>query len=238
MTKKKYIHITMISVIIGFMLAVQYNTVQSPAQKETTDVWEIRQQLAEEKRLHSQLLSSLREANDTIQQYENAESTNPELILSSTVDEMRKQLGIESVEGAGFTIHIRPSEEAIAYGYEIKEISPSLLIRLVNDIYRYKGQYVEIDGQRLTYASAIRDINGQTTVNGSPISRTDCIINVISTSEKDATKLYNHLLSSSFMDEFYIDNFSLTIEEPKQQMTISGASVQVDTLHLQEQKGE
>ena len=70
MTQKMYIHITIISFIIGFMLAVQYNTVQNPEKQETIDVWEIRQDLSDEQKRHSQLLTEIRQAQDTVSKYE------------------------------------------------------------------------------------------------------------------------------------------------------------------------
>ena len=236
--KKGYLHITIISTIIGFMLAVQYNTVQNTEKVETTDIWEIRQQLSEEKKQYSELLEEIRKANAIVRQYEEEEISNPELILAETVEGLRKQIGIETVEGPGLEIEITPSEEAITLGYEINEIPPLLLIRLVNDIYRYNGKYIEIDGQRLGIYSAIRDINGRTTINGVAINKDNCVIKIVGQAEEDVQKLYNYLLSSTFMDEFYIDNLSLKINEPQSLVSVKGSDFNVITDHLQEVKGE
>ena len=237
MTKKNYIHITIISAIVGFMLAVQYNTTQSPENNETSDVWEIRQQLSEEKKLHLEYLQAIRSANEKIEQYENDEEQSPHLILQETLFDLRKQIGIEKVQGSGIEIVIEPSAEAIAMGFSIEEIPPSLLIRLVNDMYRYKAHYIEIGGKRLTYSSAIRDINGKTTVNSEPIDKTNTVIKVVTDSAEDTQKLYNHLLASTFADEFYIDNFSFTIGQPTT-VELSNLNVNLNLQHLQQVEGE
>ena len=233
-----YIHITIISFIIGLMLAVQYNTVQNPKKQETIDVWEIRQDLSDEQKRHSQLLTEIRQAQDTIRKYEDEELDNPEAILTQTVDQLKEIAGVKAVTGTGLVLTISPSLEAVEYGYEIKEISPSLLIRLVNDIYRYKGQYVEIGGQRLIYSSAIRDINGKTTVGSVPLGKTEIEIKVITATEEEASKLYNHLLASTFMDEFFIDNMMLQVGQPQEAITIKATDVEINQSYLTEYKGD
>ena len=232
------IHITIISFIIGLMLAVQYNTVQNPEKQETIDVWEIRQDLSDEQKRHSLLLTEIRQAQDTIRKYEDEELDNPEAILTQTVDQLKEIAGVKAVTGTGLVLTISPSLEAVEYGYEIKEISPSLLIRLVNDIYRYKGQYVEIGGQRLIYSSAIRDINGKTTVGSVPLGKTEIEIKVITATEEEASKLYNHLLASTFMDEFFIDNMMLQVGQPQEAITIKATDVEINQSYLTEYKGD
>ncbi|MFF5993224.1 DUF881 domain-containing protein [Lysinibacillus sp. KU-BSD001] len=238
MTRKMYIHITLISFIIGLMLAVQYNTVQSPEKKETTDVWEIRQDLSDEKKLHSELLTNIRQAQDIVRKYEDKELGDPEAILAQTVEDLQEAAGLKEVTGPGITISITPSPELIAFGYEINEISPSLLIRLVNDIYRYKGHYIELNGQRVIHSSAIRDINGKTTVGSVPIGKTNVEMIVITETEEEAAKLYNHLMASSFMDEFFIDNMMLTVEQPETTLTVRATDMDIRNTYLTEHKGD
>jgi uncharacterized protein YlxW (UPF0749 family) len=238
MTKKTTIHITVISFIIGFMLAVQYNTVQSPEKVESTDIWEIRQNLSDEKTRHSELLTQIRQAQETVRQYEDEELDNPEAILVQTVDQLKAAAGLQEVSGPGLVLNIDPSEELIEFGYTVEEISPQLLIRLVNEIYRYKGHYVEIGGQRLVHSSAIRDINGKTTVNGIPIGKANVEIKVLTETEEEAAKLYNYLLASSFMDEFFIDNMLLTVEEPQSSITVDATDMEIRSTYLTEYKGD
>ena len=233
-----YIHITIISFIIGIMLAVQYNTVQNPEKQETVDVWEIRQDLLDEQKRHSQLLDEIRQAQDTVRKYEDEELDNPEAILAQTVNQLKEVVGLKEVTGPGILLTISPSLEAMEFGYEINEISPSLLIRLVNDIYRYKGHYVEIGGQRLIHSSSIRDINGKTTVDSVPLGKTGIEIKVITATEEEAGKLYNHLMASTFIDEFFIDNMMLQVGQPQDAITIKATDVKISNRYLTEYKGD
>lgn len=220
MTKKMYRNITIISFIIGFMLAVQYNTVQNPTERTTVDIWEIRQQLSAEQERHSELLTAISELSETVNKYEDAEFDNPEILLQQTVDQLKERAGILPVEGPGLTLSVGTSPELLGLGYEIEPVSPELLIRLINDLNRYNARAIEVDGKRLSYNSAIRDINGKTTINGEPVQTTDIEINIITFTYEQAEKMKNHLLASSFQDEFYIDNLVLTIHEAEQNVQI------------------
>lgn len=220
MTKKMYRNITIISFVIGFMLAVQYNTVQDPAERTTVDIWEIRQQLFAEQEQHSELLTAISELTETVNKYEDAEFDNPEVLLQQTVDQLKERAGMLPVEGPGLTLTVGSSPELIGLGYEIKPVSPELLIRLINDLNRYNARAIEVDDKRLSYNSAIRDINGKTTINSEAIQNTDIEINIITFTYEQAEKMKNHLLASTFQDEFYIDNLVLTIHEAEQNILI------------------
>lgn len=220
------------------MLAVQYNTVQNPTERDTRDIWEIRQELANEQKRHSELLSSISTSAEIVNKYEDVEFNNPEQIIEETVKELKRQAGALPLVGPGVTLIIEPSLELMQYGYEIKPISPQLLIRLMNDLYRHNVQAVEIDGQRLTIHSAIRDINGQTTINSVPIDQTNIEIKVITANFEGAEKLSSALLASSYRDEFYIDNLQLTILAAQEQMRIDSTVDLPNYEFLIETKGE
>lgn len=220
------------------MLAVQYNTVQNPAERETRDIWEIRQELASEQKRHSELLSHISELSEVVEKYEDTEFTNPEQIIQETVDQLQRQAGVLPMTGAGLTLMIEPSRELLQFGYEIQPISPQLLIRLLNDLYRHGAKAVEIDGQRVTMHSAIRDINGKTTINSMPIDETNIEIKVITANGADAEKLSNVLLASTYRDEFFIDNLQLTIQPAQQHIRIDSTVNLPRTDYLAEIKGD
>lgn len=209
------------SFIIGLMVAVQYNTVKEPSERDTRDSWEIRQELSEEKKRHSQLLSEILTLNEIVNEYKNTETEDQGEILTNTVEQLRQKAGLLEVTGPGIVVTIKPAMELVQAGFPIEPVSPQLLYRLVNEINRFDGQYIEIDGQRIVHTTAIRDINGATTVNGIPISETFIEIKIITESYEKAEKLNNYLNVSSFKDAFYIDNLNLVIGKPVRGLTIS-----------------
>lgn len=227
-----YMHITIVSFIIGFMLFVQYNTVQNPTVRDTKDIWEIRSELAEEQQRHSNLLNSIRSVNETISKYEDDNLTSPQQILEGTVDELQIQVGGKSVSGPGLIIDIEPSKEVVYFGYEVESIPPMLLIRLVNELNRNNAAYIEIGGQRITLWSAIRDINRETTINGQALGKASTQIKVITKSEEQAQKLYNYLLASSISDNFYIDNLNFNVNEVEENLTIESTNDAIKNVFL------
>lgn len=238
MNKKIVTRITIVSFIVGLMIAVQYNTVQNPTTRDTRDIWAIRQELSEEKKRHSELLSEIETYNDLIKEYENNEKEQQADLLENTVEDLNEQVGLTSVTGPGVILNISPAIELINSGYSIENISPDLLIRLVNEIYHYNGLYVEIDGQRLTHTSAIREINGETTVNSVPID-TEVEMKVITDSYEKAEKLYGYLFASTFKDDFYLDNLNLTINKAQSDITIAPYDGKLSSQYLvEDNKGE
>ncbi|TWT07440.1 DUF881 domain-containing protein [Planococcus sp. CPCC 101016] len=238
MKKRILTRFTVIMFIIGLMTAIQYNTINEPHIRDTRDSWEIRQELAREKQLHSQLLSEIGSLDETLDKYGAAADASPEQALRETAGELRKAAGLAETTGPGIEIFVEPSLEAVAMGLEIEGISPDLLIRLVNEINRYNGLYVSIDGKRIINTTAIRDINGQTTVNTKPVQTPPFSLKIISGSMEESEKLYNHLLASRILDDFYIDNLTLNVSEPQNDMMIEAYDGTIDTKHLQASEGE
>lgn len=239
MQKKYYIRFTLVLFILGLMISILYNTIQNPTERDTRDIWAIRQELTEEKQLRSELLAKIRSLNGVIDQYEENASTSPRVILNETVDNLRMQAGLTNIEGPGLILRVEPAEELVAMGYDIKEVSPDLLIQLVNEMYRNNGENVEIDGNRIVQTTSIRDINGQTTVNSIPLKEVPFEIRVGTSTFDDAEKLYNYLFSSSISDSFYLDNFKLVIERPKEKLRITAYDKELKNSYLIEaDKGE
>jgi len=230
---------TIVLLIIGLMIAIQYNTVKSPEVRDTRDIWAIRNELATEKNLHSELLSEIRELDSTIHTYESLEDKNTGKVLTETVDKLYQQAGMTDLSGPGIVIKVQPSKESIAYGIPISGISPDLLTRFVNDLNSFKGNYLEVDGKRFTTLSSIRDINGITAVNGLNVSTPPFEMKIITQSFSDGEKLYNYLLASSIHDDFYLDNLILEIDKPKNDVKIRGWHEKFENIYLNElPKGE
>lgn len=206
--------------IIGLMIAVQYNTIQKPAERDTRDIWAIREELAEEKQRHSTLLADIRSLNEVVGRYEQSEKNNLQVVLNDTVEQLKQQAGLTDITGPGVILRVEPAPELVAMGYEMKEISPDLLTQLLNELFKYGAASVAIDGNRIVQTSAIRDINGRTTVNSVALSSPPFEIYVGTNTYKAAQKMYNSIQASTFIDSFYLDNFKLVIEEPVAQLTI------------------
>lgn len=94
-----------------------------------------------------------------------------------------------------------------------------------------------MDGKRIVYSSAIRDVNGRTTVNNLTIKKAPFTIKIGTLTLEDAKKMYNQLQASPIGDNFYIDNLRLTIGEPEDEVTIQAFDQSVNMEFLQEVPG-
>jgi uncharacterized protein YlxW (UPF0749 family) len=207
--------------------------------RDTRDVWAIRQELAAEKKIHSELLSDLRELDKTIDTYQASKEENAGKALLDTVDKLYEQAGMTDMEGPGLVIQINPSSESVAFGLPIEGISPDLLTRFLNEINRVKGNSIEIDGKRFTKLSSIRDINGKTTVDGLNVSAPPISVKIITQTFANSEKLFNTLHASEIHDDFYLDNLILEIGEPEKDIKIRGWKERYTNLFLKElPKGE
>lgn len=229
-----YARFTLILLIVGFMLAVQYNTVQQPEKRDTRDIWEIRQELSVEKKRHSELLSNIQSVNQTITKYESIQSESPVLALNETLDDLRRRAGLTEVISPGLVLTVQPSLESQVLGQTITGISPQLLVRLLNEVNRFKGHHIDVDGKRIVTSSPIRDINGQTTVNSLNVRTPPFKIRIGTDTFADAELLYNHLQSSMIADDFFIDNLTLIIGEPVRELKIPAFNQSLHTNYLNE----
>ena len=152
------------------MIAVQYNTIKQPAERDTRDIWAIREELAEEKQRHSALLAEIRSLNEVVGRYEQSEKANLQSALNETLNRLKLQAGLTEVTSPGVILRVEPAPELVEMGYEIKEITPDLLTQLLNALFKNNAASVSIDGNRVVQTTAIRDINGKTTVNSVPLS--------------------------------------------------------------------
>lgn len=233
MKKKVVSRFTMILFVIGLMTAIQFNTINEPDSRDTRDVWEIRQELSREKQLHSELLSEIGTLDETLAKYEEASDDSPEQALKETVQELQQEAGLTEISGPGLQVNIEPSQEAIVTGQNIEQISPTLLIRFVNEINRFKGIDLSIDGKRIINTTPIRDINGRTTINGKPIGTPPVEVKIAAGSMENAEKLYNYLKASPILDNFYIDNLSVDVMQPQEEITVEAYSEELMLEHLE-----
>lgn len=225
--------------IIGIMMAVQYNTIQKPTERDTRDVWALREELSEEKKRHSTLLAEIRTLTEVVNRYEQSADENPKVVIGETIERLKGQAGLSTITSPGVKIRIEPAQELIEMGYEVKELSPDLLIQITNALFKSEAINVSIGGNRVVQTTAIRDINGETTVNGEPLNSPPFDILVGTESYDAAKQIYNSLQASTLADSFYLDNFDLIIEEPTDQLTITAFDNPLTNDYLTEvKKGE
>jgi uncharacterized protein YlxW (UPF0749 family) len=202
--------------VIGFMIAIQFQTVQEPDVRDTRDTWQLREDLLKEKELQSKLIKEIRLNEEKLAKYETEREQSKEQALRETLNELKEEAGLTDVKGPGMILSIEPIIEGVYPNEMVGSISPDLLRRLVNELNMHGAKHISIDGQRLINTSVIRDINRETKVNGHSLSRLPIEIKVITENSQKAEKLYNQLQVSKAIEDFFIDNLRVQIMKPAQ----------------------
>lgn len=205
----------MIAAIVGFMIAIQFQTVKKPAERDTRDDWQLREALLKEKEVQSKLLNEIRSNDEKLAVYESKKKQSKEEVLRGTLQELKLEAGMSAVSGPGVILTIEPVEETIKLGEPVtKVVSPDLLKRLLNELNMDEAKYVSIDGQRIINTTVIRDINKETKIDGHTVRTLPIEVKVIADNLSKAEKLYNRMQVSKSAEEFFIDNLRLTVSKP------------------------
>lgn len=213
----KGLSFSVLTMIFGLMLAIQFQSIKEPAVRDTRDMWQLREALKQEQEIQTNLLLEIRKYEELIDTYENDKSQSAEKTLKETLEELKKEAGITKVTGSGITITIEPLFDEEVAQTEVENIAPDLLKRLLNELNSYGAEHIAISDRRVVNTTVIRDINGQTKMDGYSLNSYPLEIKVIS---QDAEKLFNRLNGSTTMDNFAIDNLRLSISEPKDRIVI------------------
>jgi uncharacterized protein YlxW (UPF0749 family) len=215
------ISFTLIAAIVGFMIAIQFQTVKKPVERDTRDIWQLREALLKEKELQSNLLTEVRSNEEKLSAYESKRKQSKEQALRDTINELKLEAGLTEVTGPGIILKIEPVYEDITLGEPVtKVISPDLLKRLLNELNMYEAKYVSIDGSRVINTTVIRDINSQTKIDGHTLNRMPIEVKVVADDLKTAEKLYNRMQVSKSTEEFFIENLKLTVSAPNAAVTV------------------
>ncbi|MFC3882667.1 DUF881 domain-containing protein [Bacillus songklensis] len=217
MTSKKKLQFAFITVVIGFMIAVQFQTTKQPVVRDTRDMWELREDLKKEQQSQAVILKEIRTYEEQLRNYEVEQNNSKKVALQETLFELKKEAGLTEMEGPGIVLTVEPLFDESLIGQEVKNVSPELLKRLINELNSYEAQDIAIADQRIVATSVIRDINGRTKVNDYWLTQVPFKIKVIA---KDAEKLYNRMQVSNAPDEFAVENLKLTISQPLDQVTV------------------
>jgi uncharacterized protein YlxW (UPF0749 family) len=219
--KSKNISITIITTVIGFMIAVQFQTIKKPVVRETRDVWQLREDLLKEKAIQSSLIQEIRSNEKKLAAYESERKQSKEQVLRETLDELKAEAGLTEVTGPGIMLSIGPIYEDIKLGELVSlQVSPDLLKRLLNELNLYEAKHVSIDGQRVINNTVIRDINGETKIDGHTLNKLPIEIKIVVSDMKIAKKLYNRIQVSKSVEEFFIDNLKVSISNPELNITV------------------
>lgn len=214
------------------MLAVQFQTVKKPIERDTRNIWELREDLEKEKKQQVKLNSEIAKYQTLLNQYRQNPEKERTQVMKEAIDQMKEEVGLTDVEGKGVILNIEPlfSEELL--GEEVPTLQPELLMRLINQLNSFGTSQMEISNQRVITTTAIREVNGETYVNNRPLPDLPIEIRIIS---DDAVKLFDQMKASKIIDDFAEENLSITAKL-KNKVEISAYDRQLNIKKMKQYK--
>ncbi|WP_257350549.1 DUF881 domain-containing protein [Pseudalkalibacillus decolorationis] len=196
------------TVIIGFMVAIQFHSTQEPKARDTRDIWELRQDVEKVKKVQQELNSEIYKYEQLIEEYSGTGEEGQIDTLKETLKELKKEAGITEISGQGIVLTIEPllNDEDLV-GHSAFRIQPELIRRLINELNTYGAQEISIDGERIVNTSPIREVNDKTYINDEPLSGIPIEIKVITL---DAKKLHAEMMTSQSGEEFAREGLRLS----------------------------
>jgi len=240
MNKKSKIMFFLIAILAGLMIAIQFNTTrqENNLTDRTSDLWKLRQQYLSEKELETYLYQQIRQSEEKIAQYETERHDRNGQVLQETLNELEKETGLKEVSGPGIILSITPAYENITPGQSNVYISPDVLRKLINELNMYGAKAIAIADQRIISTTTIRNIQGETKVDGYPLRKFPLVIKIIASDNETVKKLYNQMQISTVSDDFFIDNLKMSISEPQEKMIIPAYSSALSIKHMHTVKEE
>ena len=211
--KKRNIYLAIITAIIGFMLAIQFQTVSEPKVRDTRDTWELREDLMEAKEIQSQLLNEISSIEDKLVKYENERQTSKAEVLKDTLEELKGEAGLTDITGPGIILSLAPAADVPGFSGD-DNVSPYLLKRLLNELYLNGALHVSIDGKRVINTTVIREISMVAKIDGHSLNQFPIEVKVIAATQEDAEKLYDRMKVSAVIEDFFIDNLKVSLDKP------------------------
>ncbi|MGN8645101.1 DUF881 domain-containing protein [Gracilibacillus sp. HCP3S3_G5_1] len=207
--RQQHFMIGIVCLLIGFMVAILFNTNHQTTNRDTRDTWEIRTALIEEQKIQQSLYMEIAEAENTLQEYQ--EQTEHQQIesLKNSIEQLREQAGLTEKKGQGLIIKLEPLFLDEEY-QEFPKIDAELLQLFINELNAAGATEMAIENQRIINITPIRDVNGNIYVNNSSIGDLPTEMRVLT---EDAEQINNHIEASEIGDYFALENILISLTE-------------------------
>ncbi|ADU30845.1 DUF881 domain-containing protein [Evansella cellulosilytica] len=202
--KDKMIIFTCVTIIIGFMVAIQFQTTKEPEVRDTRSTLELRQALTVEKERQKELNEALESQLELLYQLQQTEDVEP--VMVEAIEELRERAGLTKVSGQGVIIDVTPYFDEFYEGGPIRSVPPYLLRMLVNELNINGAKEIAISNERIVSTTAIREANGVTLINSSRVTEFPLKVRVLT---DDPEGLHHAIMSSQSREFFSYENLSI-----------------------------
>lgn len=200
--------ITTISVIIGFMLAVQFQSYNTNTGVESKDMSQLRQDLQKVMEHHQRILTDISKYDQLLYEYENPQNQADSLnAMKEELDRIKLFSGLAMAEGRGLVITIEDSIFEQDHS-SLSTIFDDDLRYIVNELFGAGAEAISINGLRMTPTTSIRNVGDNIQVD-TKVIKLPYIIKVIG--EPDV--LESAMKLKGFEEYFSIINKKISLKK-------------------------
>ncbi|RNA69685.1 DUF881 domain-containing protein [Alteribacter keqinensis] len=205
MMKDRMMIFTVITTIIGFMVAVQFQTTKEPDVRDTRTVMELRQELTAEKEKQQELIEELATQEEMLEQLQN--TGNVENVIEEAINGLKARAGLTEVSGEGVLIEIRPYFDENYQGGAIRTVPAHLVRMLINELNIYGAKDIAVGSQRIVSTTPIREVQGVTLINSRRMTTFPLQVRVLT---DDPEQLHHYMMTSEVKEYLQYENLEFT----------------------------
>ncbi|WP_027414499.1 DUF881 domain-containing protein [Aneurinibacillus terranovensis] len=164
--------ITIISIIIGFMLAIQYQSNNTTHAAENQDVTQLRQGLQKEMEQHQKLLGDIDKYDHLLYEYDASMSEGDSLkVIQDELDRIKKDSGFSEMKGPGIEASIDEGSVRTGNNDGIQSpVNDEDLLDLSSMLFSNGAKAISINGHRIINTTSIRLVGETIQIDTHPIS--------------------------------------------------------------------
>ena len=174
--KSGQIAITVVSILLGIILAIQFKTVNSTVGEGVLPVQRAQQLAVDLKKAQEErdaAIKALNEAENKIKQYEKGEADNNIYVenLYRDLEKYRILAGYVDLEGPGIVLEIHEPPADVQFGIEYSIVDDlDLILQTISVLNAAQAEAISINDQRYTAYTEIERAGNHIEVNGVSIS--------------------------------------------------------------------
>lgn len=162
--------ITVISIIIGFMLTLQFRSNQPIFATEKQDTFQLRQNLQKEMERHQKLLNDISKYEQLLMEYETSMNEGGGLsIIQEELNRIKKENGFADMTGPGIVVTIEDNPVISEQENLQSPVIDQDLTDLTSLLFANGAKAISINGNRLVVNSSIRIVGEGIQVDTKPI---------------------------------------------------------------------
>lgn len=208
--KENKLIFSLVLAIIGFMITIQFRSINAPETRDTRDMWEVRIQLQNEQERMQNLQQELADVTDFINAYEQSSESQQIKTLNESIDELEMKAGLTDIKGHGVVIELKPNSRLVAESREFPDLTTELLSRLINELNIYGAQAIAVENERVMNLTPIREVDGTVYMNHRPLPEMPITVKVLT---DNPNRLMSFMEVSQSRDEFMLSQIDFIISE-------------------------